>query len=41
LKDTDEHIYRNATTLETIDDTPSKGSVARIAGMLYALLSEA
>lgn len=41
LKDTDELIFRNATTLTTIDDTPSKESVARIAGMLYALLSDA
>jgi len=41
IKDTDEQIYRNATTLTTIDDIPTKESVARIAGMLYALLSEA
>lgn len=36
IKDTDDHIYRNATTLATIDDTPTKESVGRIAGMLYA-----
>lgn len=41
LKDTDDHIFRNATTLTTIDDTPSKESIARIAGMLYTLLTDA
>lgn len=41
LKDTDDHIFRNATTLTTINDTPTKDSIARIAGMLYAMLSEA
>ena len=41
LKDTDDAIFRNATTLTTINDTPDKESVARIAGMLYSLLSDA
>lgn len=41
LKDTDDEIFRNATTLTTINDTPDKESVARIAGMLCSLLSDA
>eukprot|EP01032_Pedospumella_encystans_P011488 gene11488-13354_t len=40
LKDTDAHVFRNATTLATSDDIPTKESVARIAGMLYAMLTE-
>jgi hypothetical protein len=41
LKVTDDAILRNATSLTTIDDTPNKASVGRIAGMLYSLLSDA
>lgn len=41
LKDTDHQIFRNATTLTTIDDIPTKECVGRIAGMLYAMLTEA
>lgn len=41
IKATDDRIFRNATTLTTIDDIPTKESVGRIAGMLYALLLEA
>eukprot|EP01032_Pedospumella_encystans_P009971 gene9971-11687_t len=40
LKDADHQIFRNATTLATSDDIPTKESVARIAGMLYAMLTE-
>jgi len=41
IKNTDDHIFRNVTTLNIINDSPDKESVARIAGMLYALLTEA
>jgi hypothetical protein len=41
MKNTGDQIFRNATSIGMTDDIPCKESVARIAGMLYSLLSEA
>jgi hypothetical protein len=41
MKYEDGSTFRNVTTLDITNDTPSKKSVAKIAGMLYTLLSEA